>query len=64
MVNKLKHNFNKLFNELFAEKQRQLDNLKGYNDRLRTIENEFRLACKSICQLQWKTREHKFHIYV
>lgn len=48
MVNKLKHNFNKLFDDLFVEKQRQLDNLKGYNDRLRAIENEFRLACKSI----------------
>lgn len=48
MVNKLKHDFNKLFDDLFVEKQRQLDNLKGYNDRLRVIENEFRLACKSI----------------
>lgn len=32
---------------MFVEKQRKLDNLKEFNDRLRVIENEFRLACKS-----------------
>lgn len=48
MVNKLKHNFNRLFDDMFIEKQRQLDNLKEYNDRLHVIETEFRLACKSI----------------
>jgi hypothetical protein len=47
MVNKLKHNFNKLFDDMFIEKQRQLENLKRYNDRLRVIETEFKLACKS-----------------
>lgn len=48
MVNKLKHKFNQLFDDLFTEKQQQLDNLKEYNDRLRVIETELRLACKSI----------------
>lgn len=48
MVNKLKHKFNQLFDDLFTEKQRQLDNLKEYNERLRVIETELRLACKSI----------------
>lgn len=48
MVNKLKHKFNQLFDDLFMEKQRQLDNLKEYNERLRIIETELRLACKSI----------------
>jgi hypothetical protein len=48
MVNKLKHKFNKLFDDLFTEKQRKLDNLKEYNERLRVIETELRLACKSI----------------
>lgn len=47
MINKLKHEFNKRFDDMFIEKQRQLDNLKGYNDRLRAIETEFALACKS-----------------
>ncbi|XP_060835448.1 cilia- and flagella-associated protein 43 isoform X2 [Rhopalosiphum padi] len=46
MVNKLKHKFNQLFDDLFTEKQRQLDNLKEYNERLRVIETELRLACK------------------
>lgn len=46
MVNKLKHSFNKLFDDMFVEKQKQLDNLRKYNDRLRVIETEFRLACK------------------
>jgi len=31
---------------MFVEKQRKLDKLKEFNDRLRVIENEFRLACK------------------
>jgi len=48
MVNKLKHTFNQLFDDLFMEKQRQLDNLNEYNDRLRVIETELILACKSI----------------
>lgn len=48
MVNKLKHRFNKLFDDLFTEKQSRLDILKKYNDRLRAIETEFRLACQSI----------------
>jgi hypothetical protein len=48
MVNKLKHKFNELFDNLFIEKQRQLDNLKEYQDRLCVIENELRLACKGI----------------
>lgn len=48
MINKLKHSFNKLFDDMFIEKQHLLDTLKGYNDRLRVIESEFRLACKSI----------------
>lgn len=48
MINKLKHRFNKLFDDLFIEKQSRLDILKRYNDRLRAIEIEFRLACKSI----------------
>ncbi|XP_026806697.1 cilia- and flagella-associated protein 43-like [Rhopalosiphum maidis] len=46
MVNKLKHKFNKLFDDLLTEKQQQLDNLKEYNERLRVIETELRLACK------------------
>ncbi|XP_016656351.2 cilia- and flagella-associated protein 43 [Acyrthosiphon pisum] len=46
MVNKLKHKFNQIFDDLFTEKQQQLDNLKEYNDRLRVIETELRLACK------------------
>lgn len=52
MVNKLKHSFNKLFDDMFTEKQRQLNILKGYNDRLREIEMEFILACKSILKLR------------
>lgn len=48
MVNKLKHSFNKLFDDMFIEKQRQLNILKEYNNRLREVETEFRLACKSI----------------
>lgn len=48
MVIKLKHSFNKLFDDMFIEKQHQLDELKECNDRLRVIETELRLACKSI----------------
>jgi len=48
MVNKLKHRFNQLFDDLFIEKQRQLDNLKEYQDRLIVIETELRMACKGI----------------
>jgi len=48
MVNKLKHRFNQLFDDLFIEKQRQLDNLKEYQDRLTVIETELRMACKGI----------------
>lgn len=48
MITKLKYKFNKLFDDLFAEKQRILDKLNGFNNRLRVIETEFRLACKSI----------------
>ncbi|XP_025190964.1 cilia- and flagella-associated protein 43-like [Melanaphis sacchari] len=46
MINKLKHRFNQLFDDLFIEKQRQLDNLKEYQDRLIVIETELKLACK------------------
>lgn len=48
MVNKLKHSFNQLFDDVFNEKQCKLNILKKYNNRLREIETEFRLACKSI----------------
>lgn len=48
MMTKLKTAFNKLFDDMFVEKQRTLDQLNGYNKRLRVIESEFRLACKSI----------------
>lgn len=48
MINKLKHRFNQLFDDLFIEKQRQLDNLKEYQDRLGVVETELRMACKSI----------------
>jgi len=48
MINKLKHRFNQLFDDLFIEKQRQLDNLKEYQDRLSVIETELRMACKGI----------------
>lgn len=46
MINKLKHRFNQLFDDLFIEKQRQLDNLKEYQDRLCVIDTELQLACK------------------
>lgn len=36
---------------MFVEKQSQLDHLKGYNDRLRVIENEFKSACKGNVQV-------------
>lgn len=45
---KLKYTFNQLFDKLFAKKKTQLDNLNRYNKRLSVIENELRLACKSI----------------
>lgn len=48
MVNKLKHRFNQLFDDLFVEKQRQLNNLKEYHDRLSVIETELKMACKGI----------------
>lgn len=48
MINKLKHSFNKLFEDLFVDKQSQLDSFNVYNNRLRVIETELRLACKSI----------------
>jgi len=48
MINKLKHRFNQLFDDLFIEKQLQLDSLKEYQDRLYVIETELQLACKGI----------------
>jgi len=48
MVNKLKHRFNQLFDDLYIEKQRQLDNLMEYQDRLKVIETELMMACKGI----------------
>lgn len=48
MINKLKHRFNQLFDDLFIEKQRQLNNLEEYQDRLSVVETELRMACKSI----------------
>lgn len=48
MINKLKDSFNKLFEDLFIDKQSRLDNFNVYNSRLRVIETELRLACKSM----------------
>lgn len=36
---------------MFVEKQRQLDHLKGYNNRLHVIETEFKSACKGNVQV-------------
>lgn len=47
MIYELQRSFNALFDDLFAEKQRLLDKLNAYNNRLREIEVEFVLACKS-----------------
>ncbi|XP_050530954.1 cilia- and flagella-associated protein 43 isoform X2 [Daktulosphaira vitifoliae] len=46
VINRLKLEFNKLFDDTFEAKQRQLEYLKKSNDRIRVINNEFRLACK------------------
>lgn len=51
MINKLKHSFNQLFEDLFVNKQSLLDNCNIFNSRLRVIETELRLACKSIYKL-------------
>jgi len=64
MVNKLKHKFNQLFDDLFMEKQRQLDNLKEHNERLRIIETELRLACKSIKAMQTSKNSITVVIYI
>lgn len=47
VIYELQRSFNALFDNLFAEKQHLLDRLYAYNDRLRVIEVEFDLACKS-----------------
>jgi len=64
MINKLKHEFNKLFDEFFIEKQSSLDILKKYNDRLRVIETEFRLACKGIVYLMKFKFVNRFNLNV
>lgn len=62
MINKLKHRFNQLFDDLFIEKQLQLDNLKEYQDRLYVIETELQLACKGIKLNQLKNPEIKLYL--
>lgn len=47
MITELKFSFNRLFNNMFIEKDRLLDKLNGYNDQLRVIENAFKYTCKS-----------------
>ncbi|VVC45646.1 Hypothetical protein CINCED_3A007876 [Cinara cedri] len=63
IINRLKVNFNEIFNELFVKKQVQLNNLKEHNNSLREIESEFRLACKmestelSVVDFEWNQYE-------
>ncbi|VVC42480.1 WD40/YVTN repeat-like-containing domain,WD40-repeat-containing domain [Cinara cedri] len=63
VINRLKENFNEIFNDLFVKKQVQLNNLKEHNNSLREIENEFRLACKvestelSVVDFEWNQYE-------
>ncbi|XP_050433883.1 cilia- and flagella-associated protein 43 [Adelges cooleyi] len=46
VINKLKRQFNKLFDDTFEAKQLQLDYLEKSNERLWVINDELRLACK------------------